>query len=230
MILMDNKLDRIVVTESQLNQILGYKPMSAYENTMNLFATRLIMNKGILLIEELTQLNHQHKNYSYAYYFSVDEQSKVISHEVYGRYKGTDNIYPLIKFDTAPNGKYKLIHFETHWTIDPTKAASMYMSCFFRLMEYIANGERERINVTRTKVKTKPGKLGKIKYRKVITLTPKIYIYDNKGSVEKREINRLMESWGVRGHWREYKSGKRIWVKPYEKGIGEKDSKEYRLP
>jgi len=30
------------------------------------------------------------------------------------------------------------------------------------------------------------------------------------------------ERWGVRGHWRTYRSGRRVWIAPYEKGRGSK--------
>jgi hypothetical protein len=35
--------------------------------------------------------------------------------------------------------------------------------------------------------------------------------------------------WGVAGHWRNYQSGKRIWIKPYRKGA-ERDNAEKYLP
>lgn len=35
---------------------------------------------------------------------------------------------------------------------------------------------------------------------------------------ETREFQRLTESWLVRGHWRTYKSGKRVWIPAYKKG------------
>ena len=37
-------------------------------------------------------------------------------------------------------------------------------------------------------------------------------------SDEQREYNRQIESWGVRGHWRTYKNGKRVWIKPQVRG------------
>ena len=34
--------------------------------------------------------------------------------------------------------------------------------------------------------------------------------------------------WGVIGHWRNYKSGKRVWIEPYRKGKKRDDPKAYR--
>lgn len=45
----------------------------------------------------------------------------------------------------------------------------------------------------------------------------------------KREYNKTMEAWTVKGHTRTYKSGKTIWIAPYSKGKGKKTPKEYKL-
>ena len=44
-----------------------------------------------------------------------------------------------------------------------------------------------------------------------------------------RKYERHTDSWGVRGHYRTYKSGKTVWVRPYVKGgnIGQSDREYY---
>jgi len=44
----------------------------------------------------------------------------------------------------------------------------------------------------------------------------------------KKEIQRVAEAWGVRGHFR-LQNGKKVWVKPYAKGKGRKTLKVYAL-
>lgn len=39
----------------------------------------------------------------------------------------------------------------------------------------------------------------------------------------KKIIHRLVDVWGVRGHYRHYKSGKTVWINPYRKGIRRND-------
>jgi hypothetical protein len=47
---------------------------------------------------------------------------------------------------------------------------------------------------------------------------------------EKREIQRHIDSWSVRGHWRVMKkSGKRVWVKEHNKGNGAVEKKNYKV-
>ena len=45
------------------------------------------------------------------------------------------------------------------------------------------------------------------------------------------ERTRHCDAWGVRGHWREYKSGKRVYIAPYAKGARRADyaGREYEL-
>lgn len=45
----------------------------------------------------------------------------------------------------------------------------------------------------------------------------------------KREYNRTLESWKVRGHFRRYKNGKVVWIQPYTKGKGAKTPKIYEV-
>ncbi len=37
------------------------------------------------------------------------------------------------------------------------------------------------------------------------------------------------EAWQVKGHFRTYKSGKKVWIKPFQKGKGKIKEKEYKL-
>ena len=48
---------------------------------------------------------------------------------------------------------------------------------------------------------------------------------------EKRDYNRVAESWRVRGHWRQYKSGKKVWIEEHTKGKKEveQDTQEYKI-
>lgn len=67
---------------------------------------------------------------------------------------------------------------------------------------------------------TAPGKNKKGKKRNNVTYINKTrYIIDNyvDDTIEKRDYNLTAESWPVRGHWRTYKSGKKVWIPAYTK-------------
>lgn len=46
---------------------------------------------------------------------------------------------------------------------------------------------------------------------------------------EARKYNRYCEAWGVRGHYRHYKNGRTVYIKPYKKGKGQMKNTEYNI-
>lgn len=75
----------------------------------------------------------------------------------------------------------------------------------------ISNQKKKKSNSNRSK---------KIKSVKNINVTDEIIkrVKANKKinteKNEKREYNRQLKSWNVRGYWRTYKSGKKVWISP----------------
>lgn len=56
-----------------------------------------------------------------------------------------------------------------------------------------------------------------------IYVSKKVYVVQDiekirNSSTEKKNFNRKTSCWGVIGHFREYQSGKKVWIKPYTKG------------
>ena len=79
-------------------------------------------------------------------------------------------------------------------------------------------------NPQRTPVDTKNnGKPNKDRKRKVKYIRKHVLTMDKlesvSGSKEQRKINRKCLAWYVIGHWRTYKSGKKIFIMPYWKGV-----------
>lgn len=86
--------------------------------------------------------------------------------------------------------------------------------------------EKEIINDAKKRTK---GSKQIVKVRRIIAITSEGY---EKTTGGKHNITTLV--WGVSGHWRTYKSGKRIWIGPYLKGRdrykqGPYCPKEYRF-
>lgn len=76
------------------------------------------------------------------------------------------------------------------------------------------------------KAKKKSSKTG-LRYVKI---NVNKYVIDFKGGEPNRKNERHVLAWNVRGHWRHYKSGKKVWIKPYPKGNKEDiESKIYKL-
>lgn len=108
---------------------------------------------------------------------------------------------------------------------------------FFLLMFYMTETKRvevtEHTSVTHKKAK-KPSK-GKKAKTQVVRIKNTVYVPvfepQDKRNVDTRPFTRHIESWRVRGHWRTYKNGKKIWIKPQVRGVVEStpQDKEYTL-
>ena len=53
--------------------------------------------------------------------------------------------------------------------------------------------------------------------------------YKSKNSPSEGHHRSPQGVFGVRGHFRQYKSGKRVWIEPYQKGTGNKKDKQYKM-
>lgn len=102
----------------------------------------------------------------------------------------------------------------------------------FRSLMLFAGYYREEVERTRVVERTaKPGKKnrsGSRNNRRMLTVR-KYTIGSEVLSELPRKYERHTDSWGVRGHYRTYKSGKTVWVRPYTKGekVGRSDREYY---
>jgi hypothetical protein len=80
-------------------------------------------------------------------------------------------------------------------------------------------------------VKSTPGKKSKGKQRK--TTKGKTYILKRRGAdpivTTPGTRAKPAGAFGVRGHYRRYKDGRTVWIKPYTKGSGKEKNKTYKL-
>jgi hypothetical protein len=103
----------------------------------------------------------------------------------------------------------------------------------FRSLMLFAAYYREEVERTRVVSRVaKPRKNGNArKGSNKRMLTVRRYTIDSEMVSElPRKYERHTESWGVRGHYRTYKSGKTVWVKGYTKGdLSKRSDREYYL-
>lgn len=111
-----------------------------------------------------------------------------------------------------------------NYTEDPKALAGKLIYMIKSTLDYI-NKPRKSVVVTREREtkKTKKGKKGKKGKSNKTYIYKKVYKVldvekDEETVSEKRDYNRTADSWEVRGHWRHYKSGKKVWIKGYVKG------------
>ncbi|MFB5759043.1 hypothetical protein [Paenibacillus medicaginis] len=98
------------------------------------------------------------------------------------------------------------------------KSTMMYM------LKYKSNTNKIATNTETVTVKTKR-KANRKRYTVYINKST----YTVKSPISKKKVNWKPESWGVRGHIRKLKNGKEIFVRPYTKGKGKRNPKDYKL-
>lgn len=64
------------------------------------------------------------------------------------------------------------------------------------------------------------------KIKKYVIISPIRYYYQITRKTNKRKYERKTDSWEVKGFYRRYKSGKKVYVKPFTKGKGRNEKKE----
>lgn len=107
--------------------------------------------------------------------------------------------------------------------------AAAYM-CLFAKIQSEAMKSQKRIIKMCDSIKTGSKKDDKkqIDYRPIILSHGIQYIYQ-KGSTSHTDFVRHCEAWSVRGHFRHYKSGKTIYISPYQKGSGRLKDTTYKI-
>lgn len=249
-----DRYDRIVITENQIVEVSQWYQKSG---SFNLHSESLVFNAGLIIflsdlapisklihrfqrISQEKAINLLYKELNVILYENKDKsmekfkQSTVfVLHNIFMEVDGkiVDSHTRFVSGSNEKEVNIQTIFVEgesssVSYQQQMEAAATLYRN-FISVNEYVANVERERIHVEKTGIKSKSHKGKRTKTRKVITISKNIFIYDK--SAEKRLFNRITDTWGVRGHWRQYKTGKKTWVQPHVKGNGEKEAKEYVL-
>jgi|SRR5690554_3111764 len=157
------------------------------------------------------------------------EQGNLVLHSLY--YYG--ELYLSFIVDLGENKEFKLIYAK-----DPERWGEQELQKYMfesyvgiqalmaYMLHYREDFEYKEVRHQKAK-KVRKGKSKKKKKTQVRVVKIGHY-YMNVDTVqqrtqETRQYNRQTESWRVRGHWRTYKSGKRVWIKPQVRG--KKDGK-----
>lgn len=114
------------------------------------------------------------------------------------------------------------------------KAIEDALTTWASLMAYMVHNKENREVVKKSETSstiTKKPKKGKKGSNKVVRLTRVVYnvTIDKDINRTKRKYDRQVEAWNVKGHWRQYKSGKRIWINQTTKGKGRANPTTYKI-
>lgn len=214
-------------------------PMSVYlskEQVVDDSLDRAGKTRGELTRKQLRKIEKQSEKYveDFVYIHVTPKDNLSI--------KVRDSLDSLI-FEFAVSDLYPIpIVLYNEFSSNSLVFSMKLLNLVFRTLEYI-NKPNENTTITeRREPKRYKSKLAKRKakkkHKRPIYITKKSYkIHDVDSDVEKRDYNRIRESWGVRGHWRHYRDEngdvkKKVWIEPHtrgEKKDEEPQEQEYKI-
>ncbi|KFX58345.1 hypothetical protein HYH39_06710 [Clostridium botulinum] len=177
------------------------------------------------------------KNPMYHYSCNTNFNSKDYIHFLQERYDLCD-IYINANFEKYFYDENILLYNNEQELIEHVHNSIIsFIMWYFNVLAYSQVNQESIIRETRIhtkKVQSKKdkraGKKPKVKLIKQNIIRINTDNIKEPTEEEKREYERHIAGWTVRGHWREYKSGKKIWIKPQIRGDKEQmESKIYEI-
>jgi len=242
---MFENLDEIVYTEEQLKKLNEWKN----NNTLLVRNYNPVLNEGIIKIsgnnpDDKSQYKNEFLNYYSLVHFNLYQETISIQFFIL-----LGNVYELVlKFKFNSNEKTFVDVYDIEATIlwkemyekkckgyKPLIDDMLFIYC--ATMAYMSFYEKEYIITDEAPKKLTGSQQREIKRKQrenpksLISLNKKVYkLCDNAKfkNPTKRDIKRVAEAWGVRGHYRNM-NGNRVWIKPYTKGKGRLTSKIYQM-
>lgn len=216
----------------------------------------VVLEKGVLEITDICLDDVSAPTHTAHLLFEIDEHSapSSILITLYGSAERTGNsLVRTVQWKIAggdivhiPEERALFMAYAGQSAQEYTSLLYSYSLRFQFVMNYLAhfNAQPEERWVERREQHTKRKKAGKKKgggnrvvhiSKRVIRIgeLPKSNTKDEQDTQEKRLQERHVEAWSVRGHYRTYKDGRKVWIKPQvrrAKGYhGEPDPKTYKI-
>ncbi len=235
-------LDRIVVKRKEFERLLRWVEGESKQKEKFL-SVGISLRKGVIEYEVGKDQNPVDLGREATIFHYFEERDATIHSEVFAR---SGSIFTSIcTYEANDQGVTRIIRMmnRSYVTLNTQEKeairayAGHYHHIFALIFGYIEHMQEHAEIVQKQIVagssQAKKKKNGK-KQRRQKKITNKKTIYtivvpdDIKELVRGRGgFQRHVESWTVRGHWRKYKNGKRVWIRPYTKGEGKTEGKTY---
>lgn len=224
--------DRIILNNQDLQEINSFlDSINLKEQSGNIFS----ITEGVVTVDT----SHILKGSTLDFYFNVDDDMNIL---IIGLHENGESFYQgkvtlnksgfnihviqksldYQKTKDSIQASYNiLIDFlmYTYLKQSETKIKVIKKNPFVPKGDKIPNVSKKRKNGQRNVVKLSEGKT--------------VYQYENAeeelSEGDKRKYERHAEAWSVRGHYRNLKSGKSVWVRGHKKGEGKKKGKDYTI-
>ena len=248
-----NSLDQIVITKAEFDKCFSGVEIPTILNSFPILKKGVFIQKvdnfSDFLIFEVADI----KDTGYKLYCKSFQVKNETDFPLWAY-----NVEAVVSLEDAEEIEVKFFNFTNAQTVVYTKQkrysvaddfVSQYISrytlniwTFIKVMQWINYlSENPEIKVIEKKESNRNGNKKKVPKKSVSAADPRIVkingikiVSSNDRLVQKlnsKKRQRLTETWNVRGHYRHYKNGKKVYINPYTKGKkdGKTSRKSYHL-
>jgi hypothetical protein len=216
---LDN-LDRIKITHDDMKRLFEWK-----ENNKDLVRNfRRVLESGLIQIDDI---HHE---------VFFDDGEQVLYNIFIKKDNRLDKVHTLLWNKKTKMGYTYFSRLDLNET-ELNNYNNDIITLHTSLMAYMEHFSNDKQYINSTKeyyraIANDSSSQKASKKRNKVKLSRKVYSVNVANSERiKRKYTRRTEGWTVRGFWRTYKSGKRVWIEPYQKGnkakVTKKDYKVY---
>lgn len=221
------KIDKIILAYKE------YQEISEWVQNQRFDSVDITLNEGMVILNDI---EYRGFNMQMGIYFRIDQSTGDIFVQQYDITDMTPLISAKIDERFFKDG-YIDINIKDRWRglmkrDELEKNIRISVLTVLDIFQYMNHYQENVVVTEESKLVRKSPRHSKSKNKKsnVVSLKNKKYTFVNtKNTKTDSKYNRHKEIWSVRGHWRHYKSGVKVWIKPHTKGAGEvKEGKIYK--
>lgn len=222
-----DKLDRIVLTRKDAEHIMDWDKENHYSYNREEF--NFPLTEGVVELTEYVEMLG--KELTTVTYFKITEE--YLHFRQFDKLDNQEVMSFKIKSDDSGgtfSDMVSTIKRATQKDLHESARMTTYLCfCVFQYMTLVESNVVQQTESRSIKKKQKGKKLSKNNKNRIVKVTTTRYTFDHSKD-SSRKYERRTLAWNVRGHWRQLKSGKRIWISPYPKGNpDEVEPKEYKI-
>jgi hypothetical protein len=223
-----DKIDKIVLTYEE------YQEISMWVQAQNFDSVDITLNECLIVMKDI-----EYKGFAnqMGIYFRIDQHTGDILVQQYDMNDMKVLISGMLDEEFFRNGKIRIDVKEERWKKflkqeyleQNIKITILTVLNIFQYMNHC----RENVVIEEHTKRVRKASRHKAKKKNkpnFVPLKTKQYSFRNtKTTKTEYKYNRHKEVWSVRGHWRHYKDGRRVWIKPHNRGLGEiQEGKVYK--
>jgi hypothetical protein len=214
------KVDKIILTYKE------YEEIATWVDEQDFDSVDITLNEGMIIMNDI---DYRGIKANMGIYFRINNANGEILVQQYDMEDMKVILSGIVDEEYFKSGKMRIEVANKRWSRlfkqeDLEHNIKITILTVLNIFQYM-NHYRENVVITEEtkRVRKKPKhSTTKNKKSNVVPLKSKKYTFTNTNRVGREyKYNRHKEVWSVKGHWRHYKDGHKVWIKPHQRGLGE---------